>query len=294
MARLGAIADGISRDLDHALAVMQAHELEYAELQYVGPREVGDLDETQIESVAACLRRRHCRVSCISRHVFSGLPVGGTDLDSPALRGQLDGLARCIAMAQRLRAPRVRIMSFRKEMILFGDQGAEEWVVATGAWNRLLTLMEPAVQMAEDSRQTLVVETGNTGMVCSAALARKLIDDLGRPARLKALWDPCNCLYAGEPAFPDGYGQLADGYLGHIHVKDAVMAPALARFSSRPLGEGAMAPYLSDLAAALRRDGYADAISLESIYRPADGSFESGFLRSVETFRTLFGQSGRV
>ena len=291
MARLGAIADGISRDLDHALAVMQAHDLEYAELQYVGPREVGDLDETQIESVAACLQRRHCRVSCISRHVFSGLPVGSTDLDSPALRGQLDGLARCIAMAQRLRAPRVRIMSFRKEMILFGDQGAEEWVVATGAWNRFLTLMEPAVQMAEDSRQTLAVETGNTGMVCSAALARKLIDDLGRPARLKALWDPCNCLYAGEPAFPDGYSQLADGYLGHIHVKDAVMAPALARFSSRPLGEGAMAPYLSDLAAALRRDGYADAISLESIYRPADGSFESGFLRSVETFRTLFGQS---
>ena len=291
MARLGAIADGISRDLDHALAVMQAHDLEYAELQYVGPREVGDLDETQIESVAACLQRRHCRVSCISRHVFSGLPVDGTDLDSPALRGQLDGLARCIAMAQRLRAPRVRIMSFRKEMILFGDQGAEEWVVATGAWNRLLTLMEPAVQMAEDSRQTLVVETGNTGMVCSAALARKLIDDLGHPERLKALWDPCNCLYAGEPAFPDGYSQLADGYLGHIHVKDAVMAPALARFSSRPLGEGAMAPYLSDLAAALRRDGYADAISLESIYRPADGSFESGFLRSVETFRTLFGQS---
>lgn len=293
MARLGAIADGISRDLDRALAVMQAHELEYAELQYVGPREVGDLDEDQIERIAACLQRRRCRVSCISRHVFSGLPVG-TELDSPALRRQLDALARCIAMAQRLRAPRVRIMSFRKEMILFGDQGAEEWVVATGAWNRFLTLMEPAVQMAEDSRQTLVVETGNTGMVCSAALARKLIDDLGRPARLKALWDPCNCLYAGEPAFPDGYSRLADGYLGHIHVKDAVVAPARARFSSRPLGEGDMAPYLPDLAAALRRDGYADAISLESIYKPAGGSFESGFLRSVETFRTLFGSSLRV
>ena len=104
MARLGAIADGVSRDLDRALAVMQAHELEYAELQYVGPREVGDLDEDQIERVAACLQRRRCRVSCISRHVFSGLPVG-TELDSPALRGQLDALARCIAMAQRLRAP---------------------------------------------------------------------------------------------------------------------------------------------------------------------------------------------
>ncbi len=288
MAQLGVIADGISRDLTTALAVAQEAGLTEVELQYIGQTEVGDLAESQIMAVTSLLSARDLKVSCISRHVFSGLSVMDTERDGPVMGAHLAGLERCIDLAQQLQAPLVRIMSFRKEMILFGDHGAEEWVVSTGAWDRLLYLLEPAVQLADDRGQTLVVETGNTGMVNSAALGRRLLDDLGRPARLKVLWDPCNCLYAGEPAFPDGCRQLLGGYLGHIHIKDAHVRPVQGRVSCRPLGQGDMGPFLADMAQALAADGYVGSISLESIFKPAGGSFADGFRQSVDTMKTLF------
>ena len=40
--KLGVICDGISRDLKHAIDVMDEFDLEYAELQFVGDTEVGD------------------------------------------------------------------------------------------------------------------------------------------------------------------------------------------------------------------------------------------------------------
>ena len=40
--KLGVISDGISRDLGHALKVMKEFSIDYAELQYVGDKEVGD------------------------------------------------------------------------------------------------------------------------------------------------------------------------------------------------------------------------------------------------------------
>ena len=40
--KTGVICDGISRDLDHALTVMSEFDLEYAELQFVWDKEVGD------------------------------------------------------------------------------------------------------------------------------------------------------------------------------------------------------------------------------------------------------------
>ncbi len=189
-------------------------------------------------------------------------------------------------MAQALGCPRVRIMSFRKEMILFGSHGAEEWNVARGAWDKLLTLIGPAVEIAEERGIDLVVETGNNAMITSAYLARKLIDALGSQ-RLKVLWDPANSLYCAEIPFPAGYAALR-GILGHIHIKDARVDIAKATVACRQLGTGDMAPYLAQIAAALAADGYAGAISLESVYRPLDGRFEDGFRASIGAFKHLF------
>ena len=107
-----------------------------------------------------------------------------------------------------------------------------------------------------------------------------MIDEVGSD-RLRLLWDPANALYSTEPAFPDGYEALRGGYLGHIHLKDVLVEIAKATISCRQLGTGHMAPYLADIAAALAADGYAGSISLESVYRPRDGSFEDGFRASV-------------
>ena len=65
------------------------------------------------------------------------------------------------------------------------------------------------------------------------------------------------------------------------------IARATVRFC--PLGEGHMARYLGDSAAALKRDDYQGVVSLESVYRPDSGTFEDGFRKSLPTFKSLFG-----
>ncbi len=287
MAKLGVITDGISRELERALAVMNEVGLTQAELQYVWDKEVGDLSDKQLDRAQRLVAAHEVEVSCISRHIFGGLALGDLSPTAPVYRKHLADLNRCIDMAQALDCPLVRIMSFKKEMILFGSQGAEEWNVAQGAWDKARELIAGAARIAEDRAITIVVETGNNAITNSAFLARRMVDEIGS-ARLKVMWDPANALYSTEAAYPDGY-QALKGALGHIHLKDVVVEISKATIACRQLGTGQMAPYLDDMAAALKNDGYAGAISLESVYRPLGGSFEDGFRASVGALKAMFG-----
>ncbi len=49
--RLGVICDGISRDLRRAVDVMDEFGLEYAELQFVGDKEVGNHSAREIDTL---------------------------------------------------------------------------------------------------------------------------------------------------------------------------------------------------------------------------------------------------
>ena len=287
MTKLGVITDGISREFEHALAVMNEFDLTQAELQFLWDKEAGDLDDAQMDRAQRLVKAHAVEVPCISRHIFGGLPLGSLSVDSPVYVEHLEALKRCIAMAKSLDCPLVRVMSFRKEMILFGSHGAEQWVVSSGAWDKLLKLMAPAVQMAEDADITLAVETGNNAMITSAWLARKLISDLGTD-RLKVLWDPANSLYCAEIPFPDGYEALRGGCLAHIHIKDVVVDIPKATVACCPLNMGDMAPYLKKIAQSLQADNYIGSISLESVYRPLDGAFEDGFRASVASLKEIF------
>lgn len=286
--KLGVITDGISRDFAHALDVMTETGLGYAELQFLWDREVGDLTPAERRTARELVDRHDIRVSCVSRHVFGGLSVMDTSVTSREYGAHLDALKRCIEMAHEFDCGLTRIMSFRKEMILFGSRGADVWNVATGAWDRLAELIAPAVQVAEDAGIALVVETGNNAMITSAHLAGRLIEDIGS-ASLAALWDPCNSLYCNERPFPDGYEAIRGGKVGHVHLKDSAVDIPKATVRCTALGEGDMSPYLDDLAGALRGDGYDGVVSLESVYRPDGGSFEDGFRASIDAFKGLFG-----
>jgi sugar phosphate isomerase/epimerase len=287
MAQLGVITDGISRDLEHALKVMTEAGLKYAELQFLWEKEVGDLTDDELSKAQGLIERYKVNVSCISRHNFAGMLVGATEVGDANHNKHMDGLKRCIGLAKAVNCKLVRIMSFRREMILAGTAGAEHWIVSKGAWTKLLELLRPAVQLAQDEDVTLVVETGNNAMITSGYLGRKLIDELGSD-HLKILWDPGNSLYACEPTYPDGYEALGVDGIGHIHIKDCVVDMPKATVHFREMGAGQMAQYFEPLAAALKRDRYQGGISLESVYRPEGGDFEAGFRASVGTFKALF------
>ncbi len=286
--KLGVITDGISRDLGHALTVMDEFGLDHAELQFIGDKEVGDLDAGERKRALELVRKHGKKVSCISRHVFGGMPMT-TKVSDPLHGKHMDGLKRCIEMAHEFGSPLVRIMSGKKEMILWGAHGSEQWNVAKGAWDALPPLIAPAVELAKAEGVVLVVETGNGTMINSCWTGRKLIDDLGAKDTLKILWDPANNCWAHETAYPDGYETMKGGYLGHVHIKDVQAATPKAFLEVRPMGEGQLADQFQPMADALRADDYDGAISFESVYHPGDGNFETGFRTCIGKFKEHFG-----
>lgn len=286
--KLGVICDGISRDLEHAVDVMDEFGLEYAELQFVGEKEVGDHSSEEILAIDQLLRDRGKPVSCLSRHIFAGMTTANKPGDELHTK-HMDALKRVIDMAHIVGSPLVRIMTPKKEQILWGANGAEKWNVAHGAWDAILPLIAPAVDVAKSEGVTLVVETGNGTMVNSNYTARKMIDDLDAKDTLKVLWDPANNCWCHELAYPNGYEEAKDGYLGHIHIKDVQVDTPRAKLEVRQMGEGQLGPLFEPMANALRSDGYDGVISFESVYHPGDGNFENGLRQSIGLFKELFG-----
>jgi sugar phosphate isomerase/epimerase len=285
--KLGVITDGISRDLEHAFKVMKEFDLEYAELQFLWDKEVGDLDAEQRKKALALVKEYDLKVSCISRHVFGSVPMSTKPGDELHTK-HMDGLQRCIDMAHEFDCGTVRIMSGKKEMILWGYHGAEDWNVAKGAWDSLLGIVEPAIRLAEKEGVQLVVETGNGNMINSAWIARKLIDDLGTD-RLKVLWDSANACFCHEPMWPDGYEALKGGYLGHVHIKDVQVDTPKATLEVREMGKGQLADQFQPAADAMKADGYDGVISLESVYHPGNSNYEEGFRACIGKFKEIFG-----
>ncbi|MCH2077271.1 MAG: sugar phosphate isomerase/epimerase [Rhodobacteraceae bacterium] len=286
--KLGVICDGISRDLAHTVDVMDEFDVTYAELQFVGEHEVGDHSPQEIKEIDTLLRDRGKPVSCLSRHVFAGLTTQNKAGDEAHTK-HMDALKRVMEMAHTVGSPLVRIMTNKKEQILFGYGGAEKWNVAHGAWDATLPLIAPAVELARAEGLTLAVETGNGTMVNSNWSARKLIDDLDAEDALKVLWDPANNCWCHEAAMPDGYDEVRGGYLGHVHIKDVLVDTPRATLTVKKMGEGQLGPSFGPMAEALRADGYDGVISLESVYHPGNGDFEAGFRDCIGTFKEIFG-----
>lgn len=286
--KLGVICDGISRDLTHAIDVMDEFDLTYAELQFVGDKEVGDHSAAEIAEMDQLLRGRGKPVSCLSRHIFAGTTSANRPGDALHQK-HMDALKRVIEMAHILEAPLVRIMTQKKEQILWGRNGAEKWNVAHGAWDTMAPMIAPAVDLAKAEDVTLVVETGNGTMVNSNYTARKLIDELDAKDTLKVLWDPGNNCWCHEQAFPDGYEAVKGGYLGHVHIKDVLVDTPRATLEVRRMGTGQLGPMFQPMADAMRADHYDGVISFESVFHPGNGDFEDGFRQCIGLFKEIFG-----
>ena len=286
--KLGVICDGISRDLTHAIDVMDEFDLTYAELQFVGDKEVGDHSVAEIAEIDQLLRGRGKPVSCLSRHIFAGTTSANRPGDALHQK-HMDALKRVIDMAHILGAPLVRIMTQKKEQILWGRNGAEKWNVAHGAWDTMGPMIAPAVDLAKAEGVTLVVETGNGTMVNSNYTARKLIDELDAKDTLKVLWDPGNNCWCHEPAFPAGYEAVRGGYLGHVHIKDVLVDTPRATLEVRKMGTGQLGPMFQPMADAMRADHYDGVISFESVFHPGNGDFEDGFRQCIGLFKEIFG-----
>jgi sugar phosphate isomerase/epimerase len=80
-------------------------------------------------------------------------------------------------------------------------------------------------------------------------------------------WDPGNAADLGIFPYSKGYDLLPKNRIGHCHAKDVVAKPDNKGYEWAPVG-GGLVDWNGQLAA-LHRDGYSYAVSLETHWRGA-------------------------
>jgi sugar phosphate isomerase/epimerase len=131
--------------------------------------------------------------------------------------------------------------------------------------------LEKAAQKAGRRGITLMIENEPSCNTASSKEAAEVLASIPHP-NFKLLWDPGNSWFAGLDPFPEGYHLLPAARIAHVHCKDAVKNAA-GKPEWAAVGRGKI--NFSSLFAALSRDGFSGALSLETHWRGAGSAEES-------------------
>jgi sugar phosphate isomerase/epimerase len=132
--------------------------------------------------------------------------------------------------------------------------------------DRIVDALKDLADRAVDRGVIIGLENEQACNVGTGAEAGRVLAALDHPA-LKLIWDPANASILGETPFPDGYSKLPASRIVHVHAKDCVVSGHTPTWG--PLGT--MGIDWRGQLAALKRDGYRGAISLETHWRTPDG-----------------------
>ena len=254
---LAAITDEFSPEPEPALDAMAALGMTGAELRVVFGRNIMDLTDAEIDRVRDLADARGIRILGIASPVLKCTLEGGPPVE-PHLQQDVFGAKytfadqaalaeRAFDIATRAGARMLRVFSYWRTV----DPDACRPQVA-----RALTSL---ADMAAARGMIVGLENEHACNVATGAETARLLADVSHPA-LQVIWDPANAHVVGERAFPDGYRRLPVSRIAHVHAKDCRME------GTRPVwgAIGEMDVDWRGQIAALVRDGYAGAISLET------------------------------
>jgi sugar phosphate isomerase/epimerase len=267
--KLSVITDEITQDFEHALDVMKEFEVTGAELRGLWGTNVADLDADQVSKARRALAERNMRVVCLATPMFK-CDLASDDSSvhgrmhlarARGLSEQNELLKRCCGLAHQFGTDLIRVFTFWRQGDLTPQ--IEEQIVDAFA--------EPA-EIAEAEGVTLVLENEHACYIGTGAEAARVLSAIDSQ-RVRAVWDPGNALFAGEEPYPAGYAEIRP-FVQHVHIKDAITDPATTALRWCVVGQGDI-DYAGQFDA-LRRDGYAGFISLETHYIPEGGTPEEG------------------
>jgi L-ribulose-5-phosphate 3-epimerase len=261
---IGAITDEFSLDIEVALDAMSKLGMTIAELRLIGNRNIIDLSDAEIRRIREQVEARGMRVLSIASPVLKCVLPDAPPLDE---RFQQDvfGSAYTIADQPRLaqRAMEIAELTGAKFIRVFSYWRT---TAPEQCHDKIITALRGLADKAGARGLIIGLENEHACNVATGAEAGRILDALDHPA-LKSIWDPANAFMLGERPFPDGYSKLPATRVAHVHAKDCVMNGHTATWG--PLGE--MDVDWRGQIAALKRDGYAGAISLETHWRGPDG-----------------------
>jgi sugar phosphate isomerase/epimerase len=262
---IAAITDEFATDdLDVALGAMAEIGMTGAELRVVSDRNIIDLTDDEVALARERVEARGMRVLSIASPLLKCVLPDGPPIDE---RFQQDvfGSAytfedqprltrRALEIAEKTGAGIIRVFSYWRTV----DPDAVH--------DRIAQALGDLADQALDRGLIIGLENEHACNVGTGAEAARMLRSVDHPA-LKLIWDPANAFVLGETPYPAGYAMLPADRIVHVHAKDCVMSGTKPVWG--PLGE--MSIDWRGQVAALVRDGYRGALSLETHWRGLDG-----------------------
>jgi L-ribulose-5-phosphate 3-epimerase len=260
-ARLGVTGDEIAADLETALRVLRELGLGWIELRNVWGKYVTDLGLADCKRARGLIDRHGVKVSVLDTALYKcdlpGLPSGRKE-DYPFAE-QDAVLGRALERAPLLGTRFVRVFSFWRPRTS-GEVTAQ-----------IVAHLGRAAERARAAGCVLLLENVNGANAETGAEAARLLAALPTPA-LGLAWDPNNAYCGDEIPFPDGYARLDRKRLHHVHLRDAGHDPQSGKCIWLPVGKGKVDNL--GLLRALKKDGFAGTLTLETHYQRPDRNKE--------------------
>ena len=287
--RVAVINDEITQDFDRACHVA-AHEfgMEWIELRSMWNKNIVNLDSKEVAKARSILEKHKLRVTDIASPLFKvDWPGASRSKFSPrqsqfnadfTFAQQDEVLERSIELAKAFRTDRVRCFDFWR---------LEDQAPYRSAMNDKL---QDAATRAGKQNVILVLENDSS---CNTATGAEAAEVLGavKSRWLMLNWDPGNAANQGEKPYPDGYTLLPKDRIGHCHCKDMMTKSKSANYVGTAMGRG-IVDWLSQFKA-LKRDGYRNAVSLETHWRGA-GTPEESTRQSWVGMKHLLEKAGGI
>ena len=245
---IGVLTDEISGDLEEAAHIALSWGIRHIELHNVWGKNICDASDAEISRALRIVRENDLEVVSIDSLTLRA------DLDDDAEYGRhMEHFRRSLELTRLFGARTARLFSFWKR----GDLDSE------AVWDRIFEKMELPIRIAEAAGVALGFENVSSGNIGTSADLERLFERFPSPA-LQLIWDPGNAYAAGDPRSAlEGYEAVRDR-VANVHIKDAAFVNGKREWRAVGDGDVEYPPFL----AALRRDGYAGTLSLETHFQP--------------------------
>jgi L-ribulose-5-phosphate 3-epimerase len=269
--RVAVINDELGQDFGRACEVTSREfGMEWIELRGMWNKNLLKLDAKEIEEARRILEKFKLRVTDIASPLFKVDWPGAPQSKFSPKRDQFNAdftydqqaevLDRSVALAKAFQTDRVRCFDFWR----LDDQAPYRVAIN----EKLLD----AANAAGKKGITLLLENEMSCNTGTAAESAKVLAAVKSPY-LMLNWDPGNAATLGETPYPDGYNLLPKDRIGHCHCKDAAKKQDGTGYDWAAVGRGIID--WTGQFAALKRDDYHFAVSLETHWRGAGTPEES-------------------
>jgi L-ribulose-5-phosphate 3-epimerase len=285
--RVAVINDEISQDFDHACYVI-AHDfgLQWIELRGMWNKNLTELQDDDLQRARTILAKYNLRVTDIASPLFKtdwpGAPLSKQSEHRDQFKAEFtfkqqeDLLDHCVMLAKTFSTDRIRCFDF--------------WRLDDVAPYRVAINEKLREAARRCARSNLILLLENE-MSCNTATAAECVDTLHAVPDTNFMlnWDPGNAAtFPNSEPFPKGYEALPKKRIGHCHAKNVVRKEG-GKWEWAPVGIGVV-DWAGQLSA-LKRDGYSNAVSLETHWH-GGGTPEASSRVSMQGLKDALAKSG--